>query len=274
MICNTNNKTMSKFQKQLANGNIYEIRSLMYLEHDTYEQKKGNFKPYDLIITKGGKETKIEVKSDRQAGKTGNMAIEYECNNKPSGITSTEADYYIYFIIYADDIQEDGLPREECYKIPIKRLIKIAKKCRKVRGGDGNRSCMYLVHKSLVKKYLINKIDNFNLTYNIKPTMTDQDDKTEEVKPLSYSQRLINSFKEDDQDTYNLTEIERMINQFSKLEYEKRKGKTDEMPFGKYKYKKVADVAKFDKQYLKWLSRQDMLSNYEELKCEINKHIK
>ena len=265
---------MSKFQKQLANGNIYEMRSLMYMEHDTYEQKQGKFKPYDLIITKDGIETKIEVKSDRQAGRTGNMAIEFECNNKPSGITSTEADYYIYFIIYSDDIQEDGLPREECYKIPIKKLIKIAKECRKVRGGDGNRSCMYLVHKSIVRKYLINKIENFKSCYNIKPTMTDQEDKTEEVKPMSYSQRLINSFKEDDKDTYNLTQIEWMINQFSKLEYEKRKEKTDEMPFGKYKFKKVADVAKFDKQYLKWLVRQDMMKNYEELKVEIEANIK
>jgi hypothetical protein len=266
---------MSKFQKQLANGNIYEVRSLMYMEHDTYEQKQGKFKPYDLIITKSGKETKIEVKSDRQAGRTGNMAIEFECNGKPSGITSTEADYYIYFIIYMDEIQEDGLPREECYKIPIKKLNKIAKECRKVRGGDGNRSCMYLVHKSLVQKYLINKIQNFNIAYNIKPTMTDQKDTTPEAKPLSYSQRLINHFKAECEENgeFTINDIETLIKDFSKIEYEKRKEKTDEMPFGKYKFKKVSDVAKFDKQYLKWLVRQDMLDKYEELREEINKHI-
>jgi uncharacterized protein (DUF3820 family) len=264
---------MDKFQKQLANGHIYEMRSLMYMEHDTYIQSKGIFKPYDLIIKKDGKETKIEVKSDRQAGRTGNMAIEFECNNKPSGITSTEADYYIYFIIYCDDIQEDGTPREECYKIPVKRLKKIASKCRKVRGGDGNRSCMYLVHKSLVLGYLINKISDFNSSYNIIPTMKNQTDKTDEVKPLSYSQRLINSFKEDEKDTYNLTQIEWIINQFSKLEYEKRKAITDEMPFGKYKFKKVVEVAKFDKPYLKWLVRQEMMNKYEELKLVIEENI-
>jgi hypothetical protein len=266
---------MSKFQKQLANGNIYEVRSLMYMEHDTYEQKQGKFKPYDLIITKSGKETKIEVKSDRQAGRTGNMAIEFECNGKPSGISSTEADYYIYFIIYMDDIH-DGLPREECYKIPIKRLIKIAKECRKVRGGDGNRSCMYLVHKSLVARYLINKIQNFNIAYNIKPTMTDQKHTTSEVKPLTYSQRLINHFKAECEENgeFTINDIETLIKDFSKIEYEKRKEKTDEMPFGKYKFKKVADVAKFDKQYLKWLVRQDMMNKYEELKLVIEENIK
>jgi hypothetical protein len=267
---------MSKFQKQLANGNIYEMRSLMYMEHDTYEQKQGKFKPYDLIITKDGIETKIEVKSDRQAGKTGNMAIEYECNGKPSGITSTEADYYIYFIIYSDDIQEDGTPREECYKIPIKRLIKIAKECRKVRGGDGNRSCMYLVHKSLVQKYLINKIQNYNIAYNIKPTMTNQEHKTDDVKPMSYSQRLIQAFldkAENNDDSFSMDDIKEQIEAFSKQEYDKKKEKTDEMPFGKYKFKKVSEVAKFDIQYLKWLVRQDMLDKYEELREEINKHI-
>ena len=268
---------MNKFQKQLANGNIYEMRSLMYMEHDTYEQKQGKFKPYDLIITHKSKTYKIEVKSDRQAGRTGNMAIEYECNNKPSGITSTEADFYIYFIIYMDDIQEDGLPREECYKIPIKKLIKIAEKCRNVRGGDGNRSCMYLVNKSLVQKYLINKIQNFNIAYNIKPTMSNQEHKTPEVKPLSYSQRLIQAFldkAEKNDDSFTMDDIKEQIEEFSKIEYEKRKEKTDEMPFGKYKFKKVADVAKFDKQYLKWLVRQDMMNKYEELKLVIEENIK
>ena len=265
---------MSKFLNQLKNGNVYEIRSLMYLEHDTYEQKKGKFKPYDLIITKDGKTCKIEVKSDRQAGKTGNMAIEYECNDKPSGITSTEADYYIYFIIYADDIQNDGLPREECYKIPIKELIEISKKCCKVRGGDGNRSRMYLVHKSLVQKYLINKIKNFNISYNIKPTMSDQKPTTDDEKPLSYSKRLTNIFKDEGKKSYTMEQIENMINEFSKLEYERKKKNTDEMPFGKYKFKKVKEVASFDKQYLKWLLKQSMMDNYEELRDEINKHIK
>lgn len=266
---------MSKFQKQLANGNIYEVRSLMYMEHDTYEQKQGKFKPYDLIITKSGKETKIEVKSDRQAGRTGNMAIEFECNGKPSGITSTEADYYIYFIIYMDEIQEDGLPREECYKIPIKKLNKIAKECRKVRGGDGNRSCMYLVHKSLVQKYLINKIQNFNIAYNIKPTMTDQKDTTPEAKPLSYSQRLINHFKAECEENgeFTINDIETLIKDFSKIEYEKRKEKTDEMPFGKYRYKKIKDVGAFDIQYLKWVVKQECLSGYPEVKESIKNYL-
>ena len=37
---------------------------------------------------------KIEVKSERDMWmKTGNIAVEYECWNKPSGIKATESDY-------------------------------------------------------------------------------------------------------------------------------------------------------------------------------------
>jgi hypothetical protein len=41
---------------------------------------------------------KIEVKYDKIAAKTGNIAIEYECREKPSGISITKSDYYCYII--------------------------------------------------------------------------------------------------------------------------------------------------------------------------------
>lgn len=41
---------------------------------------------------------RIEVKTDFIAHRTGNLAIEYECRGKPSGIAVTEADYYAYII--------------------------------------------------------------------------------------------------------------------------------------------------------------------------------
>ena len=268
---------MSNFREQLANGNKYELRSLMYLEHDSYEQKKGLFKPYDLLITKDGVVTKIEVKSDTQASRTKNLAIEYRCNNKPSGIYSTEAKYYMYFIIYPKDIQADGIPREECYKIPVNELKVIAKKGFRVKGGDGKRSCMYMVNKSLVKKYLINKIVNYNNVYNINPKMSDQEAKTSEVKPLSYSQKLIQAFldraEKSNKETYGLVEIEELINEFSKLEYEKRQQKTSEMPFGKYKFRKISDVGAFDSQYLRWIVKQDCLKAYQGVRENISTYL-
>ena len=40
----------------------------------------------------------IEVKKDLQAIKTGSIYIEYESRKKPSGLATTQADFYCYFI--------------------------------------------------------------------------------------------------------------------------------------------------------------------------------
>ena len=138
---------MSKFQNQLSQGRRYEKKCLEYLEYDSVKHMKGYFKEYDLIFTKDDEKIKIEVKSDRQASKTGNLAIEYECNKKGSGITTTEADYWIYFIVHPD--------RDECYKIPIEDLRDLVKTCIKVSGGDGMRSRLYLLNKSKIQNYLV-----------------------------------------------------------------------------------------------------------------------
>ena len=42
---------------------------------------------------------KIEVKTERDWWyKTGNIALDYECNGKPSGINATESDYWIQIL--------------------------------------------------------------------------------------------------------------------------------------------------------------------------------
>ena len=47
---------------------------------------------------------KIEVKSERDMWmKTGNIAIEYESWNKPSGIKATESDYWFHNLCIGDN---------------------------------------------------------------------------------------------------------------------------------------------------------------------------
>lgn len=60
---------------------------------------EGYFKPYDLKTCFEGEEITFEVKADRLAKRSNNIAIEYECKNKASGICTTEADYWVYFIV-------------------------------------------------------------------------------------------------------------------------------------------------------------------------------
>lgn len=70
-------------------------------------EKNSTFK-YDLKFGQAGEswaaqilsgdEFKIEVKTDRMAHKTGNVFIEITYKGRPSGISTTEADYWLYRI--------------------------------------------------------------------------------------------------------------------------------------------------------------------------------
>ncbi len=136
------------FHEDLKLGQKYEKKALEHLEYDTYKIMEGNFKPYDIRIWKNHELTKYEIKCDRLSIKTGNLAIEYECNNKPSGITSTEADNYLYFIIKPND-------EYDLYNVPVGYLKNMCKDCRSVKGGDGYRSKMYLLKKEKLLNYLV-----------------------------------------------------------------------------------------------------------------------
>lgn len=55
----------------------------------------GKFKDYDILVPENN--SKIEVKSDQKSKHTDQFVIEVEMNGKPSGITSTTADYWILY---------------------------------------------------------------------------------------------------------------------------------------------------------------------------------
>ena len=138
------------FISDLKLGKKYEKKLLEMLIYDSFTHQCGYCKEYDFTITKDGITTKYEVKSDRRAINTNNVAIECECNNKPSGITSTEADIYAYFIIKSPELFD-------LYLIPVKDLRKMItekKYNRQVNGGDGWRSKMYLISLNELQQYI------------------------------------------------------------------------------------------------------------------------
>lgn len=77
----------------------------------------------------------IEVKSDRLIHKTGNLFIEYKSRDKPSGLATTTANYWIYRMDMLDT----------AIILPTNLLKKV---CRvyyknnefKIKGGDNNTS--------------------------------------------------------------------------------------------------------------------------------------
>ena len=122
---------IGKFEKDLETGKKFEQDALELI------QKKypkayivdGYFLEWDIFIPELN--IGVEVKSDAQYQKTGNFYVEYSCNGKPSGISTTKSEIYC---IYLD-------------KLYILKTEDLKEKCRKYintnrdkRGGDNMAS--------------------------------------------------------------------------------------------------------------------------------------
>ena len=86
---------------------------------------------------------KVEVKSERGMWmKTGNIAIEYECWNKPSGINATESDYWFHNLCVGDN--------EYCTLVfktdVLRKIVDKLDYFKTVSGGDNKASKMFLVN--------------------------------------------------------------------------------------------------------------------------------
>ena len=137
------------FIQDLPFGNTYETLFVEKYHSDANKIVKpgGRFKLYDVCID----DVKYEVKADRQAYKSGNIAIEYECSGVASGIITTTADFYAYFIVFPEGMYH-------LYMLPtflLRKYISQEKYHRVVSGGDGWRAKMYLFDISLFENYLV-----------------------------------------------------------------------------------------------------------------------
>jgi hypothetical protein len=92
--------------------------------------------------------SKIEVKTEREKWKsTGNIVIEFESRGKPSGIATTEAEYWFHNLALGNDIVMTlVIPTKILRNYIIQTMPRI------VSGGDNNTSRLYLLNlQSLVK---------------------------------------------------------------------------------------------------------------------------
>ena len=111
-----------KFDLDLAYGQMHEDKVLDMLENK-----------------------KVEVKTERGMWTTtGNIAIEFESYNKPSGINATEADYWFHNLAVEDDVYCTLVFKTE----NLKKIVEKLDNHRIVKGGDNWASKMYLVNLS------------------------------------------------------------------------------------------------------------------------------
>ena len=118
------------------------------LEPKTEDRKKFDIdleygKVREQMVADMLQDKKIEVKSERDVWqKTGNIAIEYECYGKPSGINATESDYWFHNLCIGDETFATIVFDTNS----LKRIIDNLDSKRSVSGGDNNAARMYLLN--------------------------------------------------------------------------------------------------------------------------------
>jgi len=145
----------ANFAKELEFGNSYEKKLVKYLKPSLYAYNDDN--EYDVQMVFNGVVKRYEVKADRMMARTGNFFIEFECNNKPSGISVSKADIYAYFEVGGGDAKRSRsgiynklylIPKEYIFDMINKKAYK-----RIVNGGDGGRAKSYLFSKDTFRNF-------------------------------------------------------------------------------------------------------------------------
>jgi hypothetical protein len=108
-----------RFDIDLAYGNIFEQKLLDMFKH-----------------------SKVEVKTERDFwAKSGNIAIEHSSRNKPSGIMTTEADYWFHNLARGDELLATIVLPTDTLRTYIGKA-----QPRTVSGGDNGTSSLYLIN--------------------------------------------------------------------------------------------------------------------------------
>tara|TARA_Y100000004_G_scaffold127628_1_gene143656 strand:- start:1744 stop:2232 length:489 start_codon:yes stop_codon:yes gene_type:complete len=84
----------------------------------------------------------LEVKADRMWWNSGNLAFEYKCNGKPSGIAASKAIWWVSVLTCQDDPENTEMIliwKTEKLRDKLRQLIK-EKRAELKTGGDGNKA--------------------------------------------------------------------------------------------------------------------------------------
>ncbi len=105
------------------------------------------------------KDVKVEVKTDRKWSTTGNLAVEIESRNKPSGIKVTTAQYWSFILWEKDnDTPSIILISTDKLKIFVEFYLK---KNGYIYGGDNKTSKLVLIpiNKVFNHSYFVEKVN-------------------------------------------------------------------------------------------------------------------
>lgn len=124
-----------------------EILNIIQKKHPKAKRSadKGKFSDYDIIIPELNKT--VEVKGDYRSNETNNLVIEVEMFNKPSALSVTKSDYWIFV---------DGYKLVWVKPINIYRFLEQSNYSRReITGrGDSFSKMVYLVNKKEFFDYI------------------------------------------------------------------------------------------------------------------------
>ena len=156
MITNESDKAVNydyTKDKPIADKTELEVANLIEKStgYKLEAQRKDN--KYDLKFSKVDKDNnkwvfRVEVKEDFTCERTGNIGLEFECRNKPSGIAVSQAEYYCYKIHESKEVIGIYLIKTKV----LKSLIADKRYHRIVVGGDlDSNSKNYLFKLDIIK---------------------------------------------------------------------------------------------------------------------------
>lgn len=90
----------AQFSESLSFGRMVEeyVLSKIHAKYPKAFIRDGYYKEWDIYVPET--KTKIEVKADVMSNKTGNLVVETSYNNRPSALTTSTADLWVFFTGY------------------------------------------------------------------------------------------------------------------------------------------------------------------------------
>lgn len=135
------------FDKDLDNEEKTTEKLIEHIESRGYKVLETNDdNKYDLKVEhcQTGEVATIEIKEDFMCQTTGNIAIEFSCRGKDSGIRTTKADFYYYIIHY----DKSGKMIDVAISVEhLKKFIAEHSFTKKKGGDSGSNTMMYLIQK-------------------------------------------------------------------------------------------------------------------------------
>jgi hypothetical protein len=144
-----------KFKESLSSGKQSEniVLKMVQNKYPKAYIKEGYHKEYDIMIPEINKT--IEVKKDFKSQYTGNVVIEMEMNNRPSGLQTTTADWWVFHLDETEIVWITLERLKEMVELEGYKLVEF------IGDGDEISKQAYLVPKKDLYMYS-NKIKEIN----------------------------------------------------------------------------------------------------------------